>query len=147
MTLAAERLVGVWTFAEWTIARNGQIARPFQPDPDGLLIYTADGIMSATIFAGGRKPFASADIRKQPDADKAAAFDSYFHYAGTWHIDGETVVHRVTMALNPNLVGTTQVRTAAFAGDRLTLGVEEPLEGGRGSRLHRLTWRRFRAAS
>ncbi len=144
MTLKAEQLLGAWRFVAWTITRGDQVTRPFQPDPDGMIIYTPDGIMSAAIYAGGRKPFASADIRKQPDAAKAAAFDSYFHYAGTWHVEGATVVHRVTAALNPNLIGTEQVRNVDFHDDVLTLSVDEPLEGG-GSRLHRLSWRRVAA--
>ena len=144
MTLKPSDLIGAWTFVTWEITRDdGQISRPFQPNPSGMILYTADGAMSAVIHAGGRAPFASEDIRKQTDAAKAAAFDSYFHYAGTWEIRGDEIIHRVTAALNPNFVGSEQVRRTEFAGDLLTLSVSEKLGGG-GARHHRLTWRRLK---
>ena len=146
MQLSREHLIGTWRFDEWTIERDGRVTRPMQPDPDGMIIYTPNGVMSAAMYAGGRASFPSADIKKQPDSAKAAAFDSYFHYAGTWRIVGETVVHQVTSALNPNMAGTEQVRHVDLDGDRLTLSVTETLEGG-GSRHHRLVWRRFNPAA
>ncbi len=144
MALKPEDLIGAWTFVTWTITRDdGQVTHPFQPDPGGMILYTPDGAMSATIHAGNRPRFSSDDIRKQSDAAKAAAFDTYFHYSGTWEIRGDDVVHHLTAALNPNLIGTEQVRHTAFDGDLLTLSVAEPLGGGR-SRHHSLTWRKLK---
>ena len=146
MTLKPQDLVGAWTFADWTIASDdGRISRPFQPNPSGVIVYSADGIMSATIQAGNRHRFSSDNIRKQPVAEKAAAFDGCFHYAGTWSIYGQSVIHAVSMAVNPNMVGTEQVRRVALDGDVLVLSAEELLEDGRGTRHHALTWRRHRS--
>ena len=131
MKLTREHLFGTWRFDEWTIERDGKVNRPMQPNPDGMIIYIPNGVMSVAMYSGGRKPFPSTDIKKQPDAAKAAAFDSYFHYAGTWEVVGNTVVHHLTSALNPNMVGTEQVRHVELDGDRLTLSVTEPLDGGR----------------
>lgn len=145
MSLSATDLIGCWTLIEWVITGpGGRETRPFQPTPSGYIIYSADGVMSATIHAGGRAPFPSADIRKQPASAKAQAFDTYFHYAGPWTITGDCVVHEVTSSLNPNMVGTRQVRQVALAGDELTLSADEPLEGNRGVRHHALRWRRTR---
>jgi len=98
------------------------------------------------IQAGGRAPFPSENIRKRPDHEKATAFDGYFHYAGTWHVAGQTVVHNVMMALNPNMIGTVQVRHVNLNGDSLTLSADEPLEGFAGVRRHVLNWQRYKPA-
>ncbi|MBL8642461.1 MAG: lipocalin-like domain-containing protein [Rhodospirillaceae bacterium] len=149
MALTKAHLVGAWTFVDWSITTNpgttsARASRPFQPAPSGYIVYAADGIMSAVIQAGGRAKFPSADIRKRPDAEKANAFDGYFHYAGTWHVDGQNVVHTVTTALNPNMIGTQQVRHVHLNGDTLTLSAEEALEGGKGTRRHELIWQRHK---
>jgi hypothetical protein len=142
MGISAASLVGAWSFVDWTITTNGRTTKPFQPSPSGYIVYAENGIMSAVISAGNRAPFPSDDIRKRPDTEKAAAFDSYFHYAGNWHVEGDTVIHTVTAALNPNMIGTQQIRDVKLSGDTLVLSANELLEGGKGTRRHELTWRR-----
>ena len=142
MSLSAQDLVGGWTFVEWSIALpDGKTSRPFQPDPSGMVVYSADGMMSAVIQAGDRRPFADANIRRLSSQIKAEAFDSYFHYAGTWSIRDNSVVHVVTASLNPNFLGTEQVRFVHLADGTLTLSADE-LITGRYTRHHRLVWRR-----
>ena len=138
-------LVGAWVFVDWLISTgSGDVRRPFQPKPQGYLLYSEDGIMSAVIHAGERARFATDDIRKHPPQEKAAAFDTYFHYAGTWFVRGGTVVHHVMSALNPNMIGKDQVRNVTLAGDDLVLNAEEALDGSHLKRSHVLTWRRYR---
>ena len=73
-------------------------------------------------------------------AQKSAAFDSYFHYAGPWRIEGEEVVHEVAMSLNPDMTGTEQRRLAQFDGQGgLILSAYEDIGQGR-SRHHILQW-------
>ena len=144
---AAKDLVGSWTLVEWTIQyADGRTTRPFEPGQQGLLVYAADGMMSATIYSSARPAFDGADVRKQSDAAQAAAFDSYFHYAGRWQARGDDVLHDVTTALNPTMIGTTQVRSVEMSGDSLALSADEPMAGGRGRRRHRLSWRRVKLA-
>jgi hypothetical protein len=44
--------------------------------------------------------------------------------------------------MNPNLLGTRQVRRASLEGDVLELTAEEPLETGGQLRVHRIRWKR-----
>lgn len=81
------------------------------------------------------------NVRQAPMAEKAAAFDSYFHYAGTWRIDGEQVIHAVEHALNPNFVGTDQVRDMDYSGDQLILSASHRTASGAEMR-NMLVWRR-----
>jgi hypothetical protein len=76
-----------------------------------------------------------------------AAFESFFQYAGTFVTrvqDGKKqVVHNVTHALNPNFVGSQQIRNVALAPDgALTLSASDLIPGTQSLRHHRLIWRR-----
>jgi hypothetical protein len=128
----------------WTIEypASGRVTQPFGAVPDGLLMYSSDGYMSATLQRPGRARLSRADPNAVSDAEKAAAFTGYLQYAGTWSVADGHVVHEVELAMNPNLIGTRLVRHVALDGDRLELGAEEPLESPGQSRRHRIVWRR-----
>ena len=143
MTIAPEELVGTWALVDWRIEYlDGRVTRPFGVDAAGQLVYSADGHMSASVSRAGRSRLDAANARLASVADKAAAFDGYFHYAGRWHLDGNTVVHSVDLALNPDFVGSEQRRRVDFDGAQdLQLSADEPV-GERGARRHVLAWRR-----
>lgn len=157
-TIADDPLLGVWKLVRWEIAYDDgrPPSYPFGSDASGLILYTHDGAMSACIARAGRQPLSSASVRSAPEVERLAAFESYFQYAGTYEIQpcdapgsgasgqgGLQVVHRVSHALNPNFVGTTQVRRMDFDADgTLTLSASDPIPGTRTLRHHRLIWRR-----
>jgi hypothetical protein len=128
---------------------------PFGDAATGLIVYGPDGFMSAAIARAGRRPLSTESVRSAPEAERLAAFESYFHYAGPYELrrgpalpTGLQVHHHVTMALNPNFVGTTQVRDVAFdAEGRLTLSASDAVPGSAVARHHRLLWRRAAPAS
>lgn len=136
-----QRLVGAWQLARWyTTYEDGKVTEPLGSGAEGLLVYTADGWMSAAIMAAGRPRLSRGNPRAAPIAERAAAFDTYFSYCCRWRVVGRTVEHRVTLSHNPALVGTVQVRKIQMSGRQLTLSAEEPAPGG--LRVHRLQWRR-----
>jgi hypothetical protein len=150
MTLsAANPLLGTWHLRRWEIAYgDGRPATlPYGPDAVGLILYTADGWMNACIARGQRPRLSGDSMRKLPTAEALAAFESYFGYAGRYtlrRLDGRPqVVHEVTMSLNPNFVGSEQVRDMHFdAAGRLTLSAADTVPGSDVARFHRLTWER-----
>jgi hypothetical protein len=146
-------LLGSWHLTGWSIsgdAVDGGVRYPFGPDATGVLTYTADGRMSAIVARRDRPNLPGPKPRDGTDAELAAALLSFFCYAGWWRIDGETVVHEVDFALNPNLLGTEQRRRislfetaadgAVVSGTVLELSADEPT--ARGMRHHRLIWQR-----
>ena len=137
-------LVGAWRLVSWTIEypASGRVTQPFGAVPQGLLMYLADGHMSAAMQRPGRARLSRSDPNAVSDAEKAAAFSGYLQYSGTWSVAGGNVVHAVELAMNPNLIGTRQVRHVALEGDQLELGAEEPLEAPGQVRRHRIVWRR-----
>lgn len=143
----ALRLAGDWSLLSWSIdyPDSGRSTQPFDTDAEGLLIYSADGHMSAVMQRRNRARLSSSNVARVPDAEKAAAFGSYLHYAGEWTVKDGKVLHTVRFAMNPNLTGTVQVRTIALEGDQLVLGADEPLDDGAALRRHRIAWTRIRS--
>ncbi len=143
MSLTRDDLVGGWDLLDWRIETTGDQApsHPFGEDAQGQIMYTADGRMSAVIARAGRRPLSTPSPRQASAAECREAFTSFFCYAGTWHLEAQTVVHRLSLALNPAMLGTEQRREAQLAGDRLELSARESLGGGR-ERCHRIVWQR-----
>ena len=142
--LRPEQIVGGWRLVRWEVVYDGERRTlPFGADAVGLLTYTADGHMSACIMAGGRAPFPTPNPRDAAAEERARAYDGYFSYAGRWRLSGRRVLHDVEIALNPAMVGSTQVRDARRSGRRIELSALEAVRGG--TRFHRLLWERPRA--
>jgi hypothetical protein len=137
----AAALVGAWICHRWSIRyADGQVTRPFGLRPHGFILYTADGFMSATIMAAGRKAFRAKNPRDASEAERAHAFAGYFSYAGRWRLSRGRIEHEVLAALNPGLVGTSQWREVRLEGSRLTLAAVE--KTATGLRRHEIEWRR-----
>lgn len=142
-------LLGTWHLVRWDI-HYGDGRAPTLPYGDaatGLIQYTGDGWMNACIARPQRPRLSSESTRSAPPAEQLAAFQSYFQYAGPYELRGEgatlQVVHRVTHSLNPNFVGSEQVRNVAFdAAGVLTLSASDVVPGSTVARHHRLQWRR-----
>ena len=144
--VSKEDLLGSWHLESWTIgySDSDEFSYPYGEDPQGLLLYTEDGWMSASI---GRKERAGlpedVPFRKLPDADKAAAFSTYFHYAGRYRVSDGDVIHYVSQSLNPNFPGTEQLRHAELDGQTLVLSGKDQV--GDVIRFHSLVWHKLPA--
>lgn len=139
--LTPESLLGAWSLLEWHVETGGtgRLAWPFGRDAEGLLVY-APGWMSATLSQRTRTTLSAGSVRQADEASRAGVVTEYLAYGGRWSIEGNTVVHEVSLALNPVLLGTRQVREVALHGAELTLSATET--DGRQQRTHRLRWRR-----
>ena len=143
--VGAAQLTGAWRLLSWEIRyADGRVTRPFGRRPQGLLLYTPDGGMSASVAARDRRAFPAANPREAPLDDRARAFDSCFFYAGRYSVRGTTVRHDVTVSMNPAMVGTRQVREVRLTRGRLELSAAEGV-GKAGERRHSLVWARIRA--
>ncbi|MEZ5851026.1 MAG: lipocalin-like domain-containing protein [Hyphomicrobiaceae bacterium] len=136
MTTASD-LIGAWRLEGWALVyEDGRPAEyPLGRDAVGLILYTADGHMSATLMRKGRAVFATGDAE-----EKAEAYDDCFAYAGTYEVIDEAVFHTIAVATNPALAGITSTRNIMLDGDRLTLS--GPDFSPDTPRYHRIVWRR-----
>ncbi|WP_439108124.1 lipocalin-like domain-containing protein [Congregibacter sp.] len=142
--LCKNDLLGAWHLDSWTISYSDseRISHPFGEQPTGMIVYTDDDWMSASINRSDRDllPTGSAFRRTDPGL-LADAYRSYFHYAGHYAIQDDVVTHTVTQSLNPNFVGSKQLRNARLSGQTLELSGTEEVDGV--TRTHRLSWRRM----
>ena len=145
--ITKEQLNGTWQLESWTIGysdRDG-FTYPYGEDPQGLLLYTDDGWMSASICRSDRSLLpADVSLRKLPESSRADAFTSYFHYAGRFRVMEGDVIHYVTQSLNPNFPGTEQLRHAELDGQTLVLSGKDQV--GDTTRFHSLVWHKLMAA-
>lgn len=139
-------LVGGWQLQSWTIgySHREDLSYPFGEDPEGLLIYSADGWMSAAISRRNRPRFPDQQSPRKVSMElQAQAYSAYFHYAGRFEVNGGDVIHHVTLSLNPDFPGTEQLRHVELDGDTLVLSGKDQM--GEHTRFHALVWHRVPA--
>ncbi|MBO22904.1 MAG: hypothetical protein CMM26_11125 [Rhodospirillaceae bacterium] len=116
MAVNESNLVGAWTLDEmYAEDEDGTRFHPMGRDAGGMIMYTADGYMSAITHCADR--FLPTD--RPSDEERAEAFSSYFNYAGTWQLENDTVTHTIQTALDPNMVGMTLSRDITKNGNKM----------------------------
>jgi hypothetical protein len=131
--LARQDLIGAWRLVRIEFSGpQGPIADPFyQADSTGVIVYDSSGWMSVHIVAphrhGWEVPAArlSSIAMSQDLKLKAAAFDTYYTYFGTWDFNEETsvVTHHVKSSLIPAETGLNYAQTATLESGRLIFTV------------------------
>lgn len=120
----AHRLVGVWRLVSYIDEQSSRDdSYPFGHDPQGFLIYTPDGFVSAQLMKTGRPAFHSSDWHHGTPDEYQASGSGYIAYCGIYEVDEEkaTVTHVPTVSLLPNLIGGRQCRSIELEGNRLVL--------------------------
>jgi hypothetical protein len=114
--------------------------------PVGIIMYDNTGHMSVQIVRGDRPAFVNP--RKATDQEKAAAFDTYVAYYGTYTFEPENgiVIHHLEGSIVPSQVGQDNIRYFELNGNRLTLSIANDGKGGRLARKDttaHLTWEKI----
>ncbi len=123
MSVSAKGLLGAWRLESWSFVYDDgrPPGYPLGPDAKGIILYTADGHVSATL------------MRTSGTAES-------FAYAGRYEVRDGAVFHLIEIATNPALVGITSTRYIALESDRLTLsGPDFSADSGR---TQKIVWRR-----
>jgi hypothetical protein len=121
----------------------------YQPDSDGIIVYDASGWMSIQIAAPHRQAFEVPASRSPAAAigalspRKAAAFDTYYSYYGTWDLDAATgvVTHHVKSSLIPAETGLSYAQNVTLEGGRLTFTLRDKDHGE--ETIRRKVWERI----
>lgn len=146
----ASRLVGVWRLLSYTNKREGHNDTfPFGPEPEGFLIYTPDGFVSAQLMRPDRPLFASHDWRGGTADEYQQAGRGYIAYCGVYEVDEEKsiVAHIPSVALVPNLIVKGQLRSVTLIADRMVLTTEGNPDAAEAAIVSRLEWQRASTAS
>ena len=97
-----DALVGAWRLISWeNQAADGQVTYPMGSDPNGYVIYAADGRFSITISQRGRAEFAAGDLLSGTTEEKARAMEGFVAYAGRFSFHGDRVIHQVELSCSP----------------------------------------------
>jgi hypothetical protein len=120
-----EAILGAWELVSF-VARDvatGEDRHPLGAAPRGLILYTADGHMSAQL--------AESDM------------SGYVAYGGRFSVNEETSTlhHDVTISMMPELLAQPQFRNAAVDGYFLTLSATRSDDAGVTTHSS-LVWRR-----
>jgi lipocalin-like protein len=143
----ASELVGTWrlTSIEEKQANRGVVDPPqWARNPVGIIIYDAKGNIAVQIMNSGRVKFTSQSSDKVTVEEKAAAYDGYLAYFGTYEINEKEgfIIHHLKGHLSPNPVGTDFKRDFEYLGDRLILSTAPTVKGEK--RIRRFTWERVK---
>ena len=141
-----DAFLGTWRLRSWRAeSDDGEVIHPLGERVQGLIHYHAGGRMSVLIAAPDRPRFATDDLLAGSAAEKAAAFESFIAYAGSFEVGDGFVTHRLEVCSFPNWVGTEQKRYAALTGDTLTLSTDPIPQRGKPRRAV-LVWERVAAS-
>ncbi len=116
-------IAGTWVLtAADKLLPDGTRVSDYGPNPQGLLIFTADGYYSVQIYRAEQVKFASGDkLKGTPEEYKDAVLSSSVHF-GRYSVDvmKHTITFQVEKSAFPNWNGTTQVRPYELKGDELS---------------------------
>lgn len=138
--------IGAWSLRDYRIFNldDGNALYPFGENAQGHILYTPQGIMSATLMKPNRTLHSTDRATRLAFKDKleATGLDNltseeesivlvyleatygFLGYCGAFDADSRQVHHRVKQAIYPNFVGTTASRDYQFEGNELHLTAE-----------------------
>ncbi|EIA18919.1 hypothetical protein KKC_15239 [Listeria fleischmannii subsp. coloradonensis] len=123
-----EYLIGTWELVDYDYQIDGKKSEPLGQNPTGFLMYTPDGYVSAQMMKQGRPAYKSRDLHTGTVKEMAEAAHGYLAYAGAYKVidfDEEsntiTVLHTMSVSMNPTWLGETQKRFAQFKDGLLTI--------------------------
>ena len=141
-----ESLIGAWRLVSSveTDTKTGAVDLPLGDKPEGLILYTPDGYMSAQLSAANRPNFASGDMYRGKSEEYVAAGLSYLAYSGPYYVDeaSRTVEHEMFVSLFPNWKGQRQARIVKLDEQELQLSPNRPLLFNGSLKRATITWRR-----
>ena len=130
-----EALVGTWELTSYyapAITDSDDIFYPLGRNAKGMIMYSADGYMAASLLRPGQPQYNAPEPGSASPGELAESSKRYLGYAGPFYLDesGErpTVRHLMRLVNFPNWIGNVQTRVIDLTGDKLTLGLESVVE-------------------
>lgn len=116
---AENALVGTWQLTTFslTVVETKETSRPYGDHPTGYIQYSPGGHMVMFLSGELRMPASG----KYTDAERADIHRAIVAYAGTYAVEGNTVVYHVLTSWRPEWIGHDQVRYFETNGTNLTI--------------------------
>ena len=104
-----EQLIGAWKLVSYVEkpVDGSAPSYPMGEKPEGIIMYTPDGYMSAQLERAGRPPFASGDWFRGTVEEVKEEAAGYIAYCGPFQTDEEKqqLTHSMFVSLFPNWIG------------------------------------------
>jgi hypothetical protein len=130
--VTASSLVGIWTLtAADNLQPDGSRVHAYGANPQGVLVFGADGRYSVQIYREDRAKFAAGDkLHGTADEYKEASLGMSCHF-GRYTVDSAkgTITFQIERASFPNWDGATQTRPFTLKGDDLEWHVPATPDG------------------
>ena len=139
------KVVGAWRMKAYVeIDDAGSLNYPFGDKPDGFIIYTVDGYMSAQIQKNGRKLFTDNDMFRGTSEEYKEEASGYLAYSGRFFVDeiNKKITHEMAVSLFPNWLGNKQNRLIRIEGNILHLETDGPQMFNGKMKVAKITWER-----
>ena len=136
------RWFGTWALesCEFRTA-SGVTTYPYGKNATGYIMYVEPDRMAVAISGDQRDAFGTDDILGGTVEERAAAFNTYVSYCGTFEVGEQSVIHRIDISMFANWVGTSQERLYEFDANHLHLSTMPFLIKGEEQTGH-LIWRK-----
>lgn len=144
-TAVTNVFVGVWKLESFSEHSDlSGLINPLGLTPVGLLIYTADGYVSAQLMKSNRIASKSDPWEPHTTSEGVDPRDGYIAYCGRYEVieTRSEVIHLPIVALDPNLVNQGQHRTFDFGANTLTLVTTRTRSNGE-TITSSLKWQRY----
>lgn len=117
-----DSFTGTWTLISVdNVLPDGTRVQPYGLNPQGILMFDAEGRYSLQIFRAGRARFASNDKSRGTAEEYRATVEGTNSHFGKYSVDdaGHTITFQIEHASFPNWEGTEQKRSFTRTGDEL----------------------------
>lgn len=140
------QLIGSWMLMDLIEVPEdgGKITRPMGNKPKGLIIYSADGYMSAQIMNPDRKNFVKEHFTGASPEEYAQEGSTYLAYSGPFEVDEKEMIlrHSMYVSLFPNWTGKTQNRIVRVQDGILHLESGKAFVSNGRKVIHKLIWKK-----
>lgn len=119
------KLVGTYDLVSWENRHeSGDITYPLGPDAKGVISYSPDGFMFVHIMANNRKKHSCGDLFGGEISEIKDSATTHISYCGSYEIEGDEVIHYVSISSFPNWVPSEQRRNWEFRDGQLLLSAQ-----------------------
>jgi len=118
----AKDLVGTWTLVSVTLEQDGKKTDFYGPNPQGQLIYDADGHVSVIITRSDLAKFASKNRQSGTPEENKAVVQGSLAYFGTYSVSetDKTISIHIESCTFPNWKGIDREASFNISGDELS---------------------------
>ncbi len=115
-------LIGTYQLVSWENRdASGKVTYPLGTDAQGFINYSPDGYMFVHIMANHRQAHSTGDLFGGNIFEIKNSATTHLSYSGKFELDGNEVIHHVSICSFPNWVNTKQRRAFKFKNGQLLL--------------------------